>query len=528
MLYGVLEPSSANNPLTKHQINLRLSEAAYAKLFVHQDAIDTCVEQSSSNNPFRILLAERRDGAFSLEVSGDKLIVTAQISPAYGGEPVTEDEILSALTAEGVSSGRIDLGSLELAANADKEISVKLAKGLRPVKGSDARFVSLVVGVTAVPVLLDDDNLVDYFDQWAYTSVATGTPLMKRIPPTTGIEGVNVLGARLAAKPGKNIKFQKYKGASIDPDDENVLVAARDGHPIIEPRGVAIDDMLVLPQASIDTGHIDFDGSVAINGDVHSQVIIKASGDIFVKGTVSNARLEAAHDLVIGGGVLSQAGPGMEDDSLLITSRLTAGNSIQALFLNQTVANSGNTIDIQRYVMNCELRARETISLGQSGGKGAIIGGQSSAAFGITANVTGSNAYVETELCCKPSSHVVDVKKDLVREMEKRHIEIRELQAIARKLNEAQAVEEVVDPAVHQKLLKIVRTIKALRSRAELMAQKIQEIADYLLKSESAFIHIDRKAFPNTVLEIGSAKKLLESERRQTHAVCRKGEIVIS
>jgi len=524
-LCAVLEPSSANNPLTKHGVKTALAAPDYEGLMFHQAAIDELISEAKANTGFSIVIGERRDGTFTLEISKDKLGVIAHMTPAYGGQPVTSDMLLSGLSGEGVSSTRIDLEALEIAAATKKEKSFTVATGLAPVKGVDASFVTLVKGITKVPVEVDDAQLVDYFDQWVYSSVKAGTPLMKRIPPTPGTDGMNVLGAKIPAKPGKNIKFQKSKGASIDASNENLLVAAKDGHPIVEDQGVAVDDMLVLAEASLETGHIDYEGSVAINGDVHSQVVIRSTGDIFVKGTVSNARLEALHDIVIGGGVVSQSGPDNDQDPLLITSELSAGNSIQALFLNQTLAKSGNTIDIQRYALHCELRAKETIFLGQSGGKGAIIGGLAIAAYGITANVVGSNAYIASELHCVTSDKVEDRYRALQREFEQRQIEIKELRAIALKINESQADKKSVSKLDHQKLLKIVRTIKALESRADLIEKKVEEIAAYLKQSEAAFIHIERQVFPNTVLKIGTAVKVIEAERRQTHAVSREGEI---
>jgi uncharacterized protein (DUF342 family) len=468
------------------------------------------------------------NGTHSLDIRKDLLKVVAHITPPRGGTPVSEDALLSALSAEGIDSNRINLDSLEKAVRANREMSIVVARGLTSVKGADARFISLVKGVTAVPVNVNDAELVDYFDLWTYTSVKAGAPLMQRIPPTGGIEGVNVLGARLPVKAGKSIKFTKSKGAEIDPENEHLLIASRDGHPILQAQGVEVDDMLILAKASLETGHIDFNGSVAINGDVDSQVEIRASGDIFIKGTVSNAKLEAAHDIVIGGGVLSQAGPNAEIDSHLITSEIIAGNSIQALFLNQAVAKSGNTIDIQRYVLNSELRAQETIYLGQSGGKGAIIGGLAVAAYSITANLVGSNAYVVSELQCVVSDHVYAKNTALTQELEKRRHEINELVLIAKRLNENENGRERVNELTHQKLLKIIRTIKTLRLRVELIAKKTDEIAMYLAKSEKAFIHIDRQIYPNTRLKIGTAVKLIDKELRQTRAVCIKGEVLLS
>jgi uncharacterized protein (DUF342 family) len=466
------------------------------------------------------------NGTHSLDVRKDLLKVVAHITPPSGGTPVSEAALLSALSAEGIDSSRINLDSLEEAVRANREMSIVVARGLTSVKGADARFISLVKGITAVPVKVNEAELVDYFDLWTYTSVKAGMPLMQRIPPTGGIEGVNVRGARLPVKAGKSIKFTKSKGAEIDPENEHLLIASRDGHPVLQAQGVEVDDMLILAKASLETGHIDFNGSVAINGDVDSQVEIRASGDIFVKGTVSNAKLEAAHDIVIGGGVLSQGGPNSELDSHLITSEIIAGNSIQALFLNQTVAKSGNTIDIQRYVLNSELRAKETIYLGQSGGKGAIIGGLAVAAFSITANVVGSNAYLASELQCAVPDDVHARNKVLTQELEKRRLEVNELILIAKQLNEHKTGQEHESELTHQKLLKIIRTIKTLRLRVELIEKKTLEISMYSAKSEKAFIHIDRQVYPNTLLKIGTAVKLISTELRQTHAVCVKGELI--
>ncbi|MFT5717194.1 MAG: hypothetical protein ACJAWS_000281 [Oleiphilaceae bacterium] len=55
--------------------------------------------------------------------------------------------------------------------------------------------------------------------------------------------------------------------ASIHKEDPNLLIASIKGHPIINSRGVLINNVLVVKIVGLATGNIDFNGSVYVEED---------------------------------------------------------------------------------------------------------------------------------------------------------------------------------------------------------------------------------------------------------------------
>ncbi|MFM9587410.1 FapA family protein, partial [Streptomyces caniscabiei] len=54
-----------------------------------------------------------------------------------------------------------------------------------------------------------------------------------------------------------------------------------------------VDDVLCFDNVDIGTGHVDFDGSVIISGDIKDGMRVRASGDVTVLGFVESGNIES-------------------------------------------------------------------------------------------------------------------------------------------------------------------------------------------------------------------------------------------
>jgi uncharacterized protein (DUF342 family) len=458
---------------------------------------------------------ETDDAQLSLKTSPDKLEVMASVVPAKSsGKPLLAEQIVQALNDLGVPPARHRTIKINHLVASDEPMSAIVARGLRPVNGNAARFKSIFHTDNSHKPEAAEFNKINYFETKHYSAVEIDAPLMRRIPATEGFPGVNVLGQAIKSKPGKNLQFKRYKGSCVAPTDPDLLIAEIAGHPLPELQGVKVDNTLVVLKADLASGNIKFDGSVTVSGDVEPQVEIHATGDIFVKGTVENARLTAGHNIVIGGGVISETPP----DTLAppkITTHLQAGVDIHAMFLNQVEARAGNNISIQRYTLNCELHAGQQVLVGERGGKGAILGGRTTAALDITANIVGSTAYISSWL---EVGDLVGLRASLAKpqqELDRRRHEAQQLADILAKLPPRKEQDKLGKLELNR-ADKIKAALVALEHRQSLLEAQCEQLAVTISAAQKAQIVVHKTLFPNTHVKINGAKHRQTTERRQT------------
>ncbi len=144
----------------------------------------------------------------------------------------------------------------------------------------------------------------DLRDFGVIPSVRQGEPIVRRLPPTPGVDGVDVLGAVSPAVPGQPVEWQAAEGVMISPNDADLLLAARDGMPRILEAGATVDEVYAVNKVDLSTGHVQFRGSVIVNGDVTESMKVVAGGNVFIKGTMEGALIESGGDVSIGGSVI--------------------------------------------------------------------------------------------------------------------------------------------------------------------------------------------------------------------------------
>ena len=237
------------------------------------------------------------------------MVAEATITTAKGGSLLTMEDAQEALSQAGVKKG-ISPRALDsfLGQQFEKASGVAysaiVAHGRNPKEGSDAKFVRLCS--TAQDRVLSPQatagGKVDMKDLGAIITVKPGTPLMQRIAATQGEDGYTVFGDIIPASPGKELELQPFEGTKIDPTNPNLLIADCKGVPVALPRGMRVDDVLCFDNVDVSTGHIDFDGSVIISGDIKDGMRVKAKGDITVLGFVESGivQSESAVTIVLG------------------------------------------------------------------------------------------------------------------------------------------------------------------------------------------------------------------------------------
>lgn len=257
---------------------------------------------------------------------------------------------------------------------------------------------------------------VDMRNLGAIITVKPGTPLMQRVAATPGEDGYTVFGDVLPAIPGKDLPLQPFEGTKLDPTNPNVLIADCKGVPVALPRGMRVDDVLCFDNVDIGTGHVDFDGSVIISGDIKDGMHVRASGDITVLGFVESGQIESASAVTI---MLGAIGRKRENDEAF-TCKIKAARTISIGYAQYCHIHSEHDLFIERQALHCDLSARRLIRVGKANNpRGKIIGGNILDAMRIETGELGAPSGTKTRVFIAQYWHDLRQKQLQIADFEK-------------------------------------------------------------------------------------------------------------
>lgn len=388
--------ADADTPLSidLSYLNALIKQHGYQHFFFEQDALQQLLSRLDDGERGRFALGERRDARLTIEVAEDAMFAVAKAQPHFGGVPFNKAQVESKLREAGVNPGCWDHAALQQLVKATSSAEYKIANSIVPEAGTDSKFIALVEGVIKHPPSKVEHGKVNQYEVYDFVVVEPGTLLMRRIPATPGIDGMDVNGTLLPATAGKHESFTKdMPGVVRDDNDNNLLIASTKGHPVVTATGVSLDEVLKLQSVDMRTGNVNFDGSIYVAGDVSASVNLKATGDVIIKGSVAQANIQADADILISGGAVN---PEPHQDQMPHVICLEAGGNIEAKFVSGAQLKTGGDVVVKEYIGFSTTQADGQVLVGQSGGKGTIYGGSCHAYDAVLANRLGSKSSVPT------------------------------------------------------------------------------------------------------------------------------------
>lgn len=373
------QPDSTRPPVDVAALHALLADCGYGACAFDEDAISNAAQYCNTlPAPFVAQVAERRNAHIAVHIAADDMGAEVSVSPALGGKAATLGDLVQALTESGVQFG-IDDGSLLQVCKLGECSRFPVARGLLPQEGENSVFEALVAQAADRAPKLDEDGLIDYREHGVIQVVNAGTPLMRRIPATAGMEGRTVRGRSLPAHPGRDEPFSTpLAGAQVASDDPNLLLASVTGQPVRVKAGVTVEPILHVGEVNMATGNVHFNGTVQIKGDVVQGMVVQASGDIVVGGMVDGGVLEAGGDIRIAGGVIAHA-------------KVTARGSVHARFAQAVQIHADAVLALADMALDCELSAHNQIIIGADApGRGRLVGGTATAMMLVRVPLLGS------------------------------------------------------------------------------------------------------------------------------------------
>lgn len=412
-------------------------------------------------------------------------------------------EIINCLHNHSVKEGiMMDILSGQMAVNKE----VLIARGIEPVDGLDAVITYFKRSVRKPTIR--EDGKADYYDMNFLDEVKTGDWLGEKIPATKGTPGKTITGEYVVQKNGKNKKLV-FDQKTVEACEENgkiVLRALRDG--VVETLGGKIqvgDHLIINGDVGVETGNIDFNGSITINGTVCENYSVKATKDLAIEsehGISHCDRIESVTgDIYIRGGIFGKG-----------KSVVKAGKNIYVKHANECFLEALGTIHIGYYALGSHLKANHIIADEKNG---KLIGGVIEARGKVKAAIVGNRLERKTIIQVAGFDRK-KVEKDLKETLLEYKANILKMEQLKQKIELFDSIEGETN--VHQKFQyeQLKKNYDQIMVTIFQHDEKRRYLMDMLEIKGDGEVTIGQMAFPDTYLEIKSLQRNIKESIKGT------------
>lgn len=415
----------------------------------------------------------------------------------FARESLNEDICLSLLQQSGV-----DLRDTVVAAVKDmiahtpppgQEHRIVLAQGAPPQHGEDGRIEWLVSEPAQTAHESTDQNeAVSHYERSTYIVVKTGDTIARVIAPTPGVDGRDVQGKTVSAKPGRPAAIKVDE--SVIRDASGALIAQADGVLQRANNSVLVLQILEVPgYVDFSTGHIDFVGSVTVREGIRDRFVVKATGGVEVRGLIEAATIECGGSLAAQGGMAGRE-----------RGHVNVGADLIAKYLDNIQGEVRGDLEVQREAISCDLVVHGEVKMPT----GTIIGGRVVSTGRVEVAALGSGACVPTEIVLgtvprlEPSIHQLQrLIEQLTAKREKLDAEMKLMKKGARMSNadkERQTELTYEHQTVATKLAQAVAV-------GDVLANRVREM-------RTVDLTVSRKLFAGVILTVGEQSFKITSD----------------
>ncbi|MCA1792452.1 MAG: FapA family protein [Desulfotignum sp.] len=265
---------------------------------------------TKKHSPPAMMDPEVLDYGIRLQLAGDYMGAFLTKTQDFNPD-VTVADIRDVLAEKGIVSGIVSDEMMNgfIQSSGFKTKAFRVAKGIRPIQGKDARvsffFNTDYLGAGG----LDADGNIDFKQRGGVPHVQAETVLVEKIPMVESRPGHNIFGENIEAVPGNDIPLRLGNGAKLSEDGLKVLSDVT-GFPKFSLSGIIYVHEEYTTEGDVDyeTGHIEYAGNVKVNGCIKSGFrvkgyditceeldggIVTADGNVTVTGGINEATIYA-------------------------------------------------------------------------------------------------------------------------------------------------------------------------------------------------------------------------------------------
>lgn len=411
----------------------------------------------------------------------------AYLTLLHRDENITPEEVFAAIEEKNITYG-VDTEVITALCALDEDVVDELiAEGQPHIHGIDCEIIYHYEANPHAHPTIREDGSVDFKSLNLLPTVSENEVLVTKIPATEGFDGMTVTGKTIHARNGKDKRFAFGENVKLS-EDGLVLSAACHGVYKKKNDKIYIQKFIEFNDGvGVETGNVNFDGDILVNGNVSSGYVIETERNLTVNGMVEGAVLNVKGDLTITKGI-----SGHNECKVFC-----GGNLVVKYIDNAEVLVKG---DIEAgEILNCKVFCDGHVIV--KGKKGHIIGGEITARYAIDATTIGSKLGVITLI-----NLGVDI--DSVKELKSLKLLIADEQEKIRKLKQFIAIldakkkKEMITDDEKIALIKCHDNLKLSEYIVKEKSNRLKTLREMLLKAQKGQIKT-QTIYPDTLVKIG-------------------------
>ena len=444
-------------------------------------------------------------------VENEKMSAKLRLDLVETGQEFTVADLKQWLKDQKIKSGIKEQVLIDMIEHSIYDVFVEVAEGKIPEKGKDGYFIYHVSNPenASGPTVLEDGSL-EYVHTKEYTIVDEGDLLAEYVPATFGVYGYTVENEMRTPTRGRDLPPLRGRGFKIE---DNKYYSVLHGKVELTERGIHVTNTLeIRGDVDMDSGHINFDGDVDIRGDVHSGMLVKASGSIEIKGHVGNCFINAGKDITIQQGMQGK-----------FSGRLKAGGDIYCKFFENTSAQAKGNINV-RSVLNSKLEAEGKVIV--EGKDSVVLGGTIHAIQGIEVADAGNDMEVKTVLSAGALQSVIERNKELDIMIDAVEEQLKLLTRAVKSMENM--MPGTVSKEAEDRRMKIIQA-KVIKSMEHKQLRDEKAKTDALIQSgKNAHVQVQKTIWPGCQVEIAGLSIRVKEQLKHVKFTAKGGRIEAS
>lgn len=368
---------------------------------------------------------------------------------------------------------------------------IKFAEGIRPGEASNGYYdFKFNISPSKKPKLKPDGS-VDYYNLNLVEITEKDELLVEYIPKVDGTEGRTVMGGYIPGMKAHDLPPLRGKGFYLSEDKRQYFAEYAGKVELVMGHLTISNTHIIEGDVDLSTGNLELRGDLHIKGNVKSNMVVKATGNITIDGLVEAANIVAGKGILIKGGILGGE-----------KATIKAIDSVFALFIESAYVESNACIQADS-IVNSTIVAYNDINV--FGKTACIIGGKLKANRYVKTKVIGSKKGVTTLIeVGVPNDCQVEKKKytDQVEELEEEEAKVEKL------------LEKLVKTGDEMTEMFISTTRRKIELSAEIYRLKalIGELNTRITMGKDAQIIAEKKIFPGARIFIDGTRYDISDE----------------
>lgn len=441
---------------------------------------------------------------------GNMKAVCNFVPPSNDGTRLTKGEILDEIMRKKVVYG-IDENVIDAYLESPRYLEdIVVALGQEPRHGTDAWIEYFFNTDLKARPTLNEDGSVDFFNLNIINHCEAGELLARLHPEDRGDDGADVLGNKLKPRSVKHDILRFNKNVQLS-EDKLEIFAIESGHVSLVEGRVFVSNLMEVENVDTSTGNIEYEGNVQVNGNVSSNFVIKATGNVEVRGVVEGAVIEAGGNITIAKGMNGMS-----------KGVLRAKGNIIAKFLENSSVEANGYVE-SGSIMHCNVMAGTEVHV--NGRKGFISGGHVAATSLIEVKTLGSEMGTDTVVEVGVSPVVKKRHKDLSEQV------INDMKVIERAVpileaarDKYQAGKELSESQI-ENVRELAEVIKSKRVSLAQAQEELDEL-DLLLGDEKpAQVVVQKIVYSGTKIIISDVSKIVKESMQYCRFIRFKGDV---